>query len=95
VSRSFRRGGRLSRRAVTGGGSGTRLEWRARLHRITAAATLLLWGAGDLVNPVAYGEAWQQRVKGAVLSVAPGGHMLLHEAPEPSEAVVTTFLGGG
>ncbi len=65
---------------------------RKRLHRIVAP-TLLLWGTGDRVNPVVYGEAWQRRIEGATLSVVPGGHMLLHEAPDASAALVERFLG--
>ena len=63
-----------------------------RLHRV-AAPTLLLWGDADRANPVVYAEEWQRRVKGAALRLSPGGHMLLHEAPEAASAVVSEFLG--
>ena len=64
-----------------------------RLHRVTAP-TLLLWGDRDRVNPVVYGETWRRQIKGAALSVLAGGHMLLHEAPEPSATTIVAFLDG-
>lgn len=63
-----------------------------RLHRI-AAPTLVLWGDTDRANPVVYAEAWQRRIKGAALRLVPGGHMLLHEAPDAVGAVIAEFLG--
>ena len=63
-----------------------------RLHRV-AAPTLLLWGEADRANPVVYAEEWQRRVKGAALRLLPGGHMLVHEAPDVSAAAVREFLG--
>ena len=60
---------------------------RRRLHRI-AAPTLLVWGDEDRANPVVYAEEWQRRVKGAALRLLPGGHMVLHEAPEAAARVV-------
>ncbi|MBI2014449.1 MAG: alpha/beta hydrolase [Candidatus Rokubacteria bacterium] len=63
-----------------------------RLHRV-AAPTLLLWGEADRANPVVYAEEWQRRVKGAALRLLPGGHMLVHEAPDASAAAVREFLG--
>lgn len=62
-----------------------------RLHRVQAP-TLVLWGDGDRANPVVYAEAWQRRIKGAALEVLPGGHMLIHEAPDPAARVVEGFL---
>src|SRR5213592_1908527 len=62
-----------------------------RLHRITAP-TLVLWGDADRANPVVYAEEWQRRVKGAALSLVPGGHMVLHEAPDAAAAAVAEFL---
>jgi pimeloyl-ACP methyl ester carboxylesterase len=62
-----------------------------RLHRIEAP-TLLLWGEADRVNPVAYAEEWQRRVKGAAVKLLPGGHMLLHEAPQAASGAVEEFL---
>jgi pimeloyl-ACP methyl ester carboxylesterase len=45
------------------------------------------------MNPVVCGETWRLRVKGAVLSVLPGGHMVLHEAPEQAAGLIAEFLG--
>jgi len=63
-----------------------------RLHRL-AAPTLLIWGDDDRANPVVYAEAWQRRVKGAALRLLPGGHMILHEAPEAAARAVVEFAG--
>lgn len=63
-----------------------------RLHRL-AAPTLLIWGDDDRANPVVYAEAWQRRVKGAALRLLPGGHMILHEAPEAAARAVAEFAG--
>jgi pimeloyl-ACP methyl ester carboxylesterase len=65
---------------------------RKRLHRI-AVPTLILWGDRDRTVPPAYGEAWRRAIAGAVLSVVPGGHMVLHETPAATAAHVATFLG--
>ena len=64
---------------------------RKRLHRITAP-TLLLWGDADRANPVVYAEEWQRRIKGAAVKLLPGGHMLLHEAPDASATALLEFL---
>jgi len=63
-----------------------------RLHRL-AAPMLLIWGDDDRANPVVYAEAWQRRVKGAALRLLPGGHMILHEAPEAAARAVAEFAG--
>ena len=65
---------------------------KKRLHRI-AAPTLVLWGDADRANPVVYAEEWQRRIKGAALRLLPGGHMVLHEAPDAAAAAVTGFVG--
>ena len=65
---------------------------KKRLHRI-AAPTLVLWGDADRANPVVYAEAWQQRIKGAALSLLSGGHMVLHETPDVAAAAVAEFVG--
>jgi pimeloyl-ACP methyl ester carboxylesterase len=65
---------------------------RKRLHRIQAP-TLVLWGDADRANPLVYAEDWQRRIKGAALRLLPGGHMVLHEAPEAAVAAVMEFLG--
>jgi pimeloyl-ACP methyl ester carboxylesterase len=63
-----------------------------RLHRI-GAPTLLLWGDDDRANPVVYAETWQRWVKGAALRLLPGGHMILHEAPEAAARAIAEFAG--
>jgi len=65
---------------------------RRRLHRI-AAPTLLVWGDADRANPVVYAEEWQRRIKGAALRLLPGGHMVLHEAPEAAARAVAELAG--
>lgn len=65
---------------------------KKRLHRITAA-TLLLWGDADRVNPIIYGEEWQRRIKAAEVRILPGGHMLPHEAPGAVAGAIAAFLG--
>jgi len=65
---------------------------RRRLHRI-AAPTLLVWGDADRANPVVYAEEWQRRIKGAALRLLPGGHMVLHEAPESAARAVAEHAG--
>jgi len=64
---------------------------RKRLHRI-AAPTLILWGDEDRANPVVYGEEWQRRIKGAALTLRPGGHMMLHESPAAAATAIAEFL---
>jgi pimeloyl-ACP methyl ester carboxylesterase len=64
---------------------------RKRLHRIEAP-TLLLWGDADRVNPIAYVDEWQRRIKGAAVKLLPGGHMLIHESPDAAAAAVEEFL---
>src|SRR6266403_785009 len=65
---------------------------RRRLRR-SAGPTLLVWGDDDRANPVIYTEEWQRRVKGAALRLLPGGHMILHEAPEAAARAVVEFAG--
>ncbi len=65
---------------------------KKRLPRV-AAPTLVLWGDADRANPVVYAEEWQRRIKAAALRLLPGGHMVLHEAPDAAAATVTEFLG--
>jgi pimeloyl-ACP methyl ester carboxylesterase len=63
-----------------------------RLHRV-AVSTLLMWGDEDRANPVIYAEQWQRWIKGAALRLLPGGHMILHEAPEAAARAVVEFAG--
>jgi len=65
---------------------------RRRLHRISAP-TLLVWGDADRANPLVYAEEWQRRIKGAALRLLPGGHMVVHEAPEAAAGAIGEFLG--
>jgi pimeloyl-ACP methyl ester carboxylesterase len=65
---------------------------RRRLHRI-AVPTVLVWGDADRANPVVYAEDWQRLVKGAALRLVPGGHMILHEAPEAAARAVLELAG--
>jgi pimeloyl-ACP methyl ester carboxylesterase len=65
---------------------------RRRLHRI-AAPTVLVWGDADRANPVVYAEEWQRLIKGAALRLVPGGHMILHEAPEAAARAVVELAG--
>jgi pimeloyl-ACP methyl ester carboxylesterase len=67
---------------------------RRRLHRV-AAPTVLVWGDADAdrANPVVYAEEWQRHIKGAALRLVPGGHMILHEAPEASARAVVELAG--
>jgi pimeloyl-ACP methyl ester carboxylesterase len=65
---------------------------RRRLHRI-AAPTVLVWGDEDRANPVVYAEEWQRLIKGAALRLVPGGHMILHEAPEAAARAVVEIAG--
>src|SRR6266540_2624691 len=48
----------------------------------------VLWADADRVNPLPYAEEWQRRIKGAALSVLPGGHMVIHEAPDAAASAV-------
>jgi pimeloyl-ACP methyl ester carboxylesterase len=64
---------------------------RKRLHRV-AAPTLVLWGERDGANPLVYADEWQRRIKGAAVRLLPGGHMVLHEAPEATASAVAAFV---
>jgi pimeloyl-ACP methyl ester carboxylesterase len=64
---------------------------RKRLHRITAP-TLVLWGDGDRVNPLPYAEQWHRLIKGAALSIRPGGHMIHQEAPDVVASAIEEFV---
>lgn len=61
-----------------------------RLHRISAR-TLLLWGDSDRINPLAYGEEFLRRIKGAELRILPGGHMFLYESCEATARAILEF----
>ncbi len=63
-----------------------------RLRRISAP-TLVIAGADDRIVPVAHAEAFQQRIKGAQLTIVPGaGHALPIERAKEVGAMVLEFL---
>jgi len=64
---------------------------KKRLHRISAP-TLLLWGDADRLNPLAYGEEFVRRIKGAELRLVPGGHMFPYESAEATAGSILDFL---
>lgn len=64
---------------------------KKRLHRI-AAPTLILWGDADRINPLAYGEEFVRRIKGAELRIVPGGHMFPYESAEATAVSILDFL---
>ena len=65
---------------------------RYRLHRINVP-TLLIWGEGDGVVPVAYAEAYRQMIPGATLVVIPrAGHLPQVEQPDVVLQHVLAFV---
>jgi pimeloyl-ACP methyl ester carboxylesterase len=63
------------------------------LHRITTK-TLLLWGEGDRVKPLAQADAWLGLLPNAQLEIMKGvGHLPLDEQPAAPELVLA-FLNG-
>jgi pimeloyl-ACP methyl ester carboxylesterase len=64
---------------------------KKRLYRISAP-TLLLWGDADRINPLAYGEEFLRRIKGAELRILSGGHLFLYESPEVTALAILDFL---
>jgi pimeloyl-ACP methyl ester carboxylesterase len=66
-----------------------------RLRRITAP-TLVIWGAGDSVVPVAHGERYVELIPDARLAVLPDcGHAALVEKTGPAVAAIVDFLEEG
>ncbi len=64
-----------------------------RLHRVRAP-TLIVWGQGDRVVPVAYAAEWQRRIPGSRLVIRQdAGHLPHVEAPEAVAQLTNTFLG--
>jgi pimeloyl-ACP methyl ester carboxylesterase len=62
------------------------------LHRINLP-TLLLWGEGDRLVPVAHAAAWQAAIGETRLEIVPGvGHLIFEERPEAAD-IVLDFLG--
>lgn len=67
-------------------------ELKGVLPRITMP-TLLLWGEGDRLIPVAHLREWQAALPNASVTTFPGtGHLLFHERPE-AIAAVASFVG--
>jgi pimeloyl-ACP methyl ester carboxylesterase len=55
-----------------------------------SAETLVLWGQGDRLIPVAHAEEWVKLLPNATLRTFDGaGHLLFHERPEAVEAIAT------
>jgi pimeloyl-ACP methyl ester carboxylesterase len=72
----------------------TAIEYDAR-HRLKEieVPTLLVWGANDLVVPVAAGRSYQRRIPGARLEVFEDtGHMPHLERPARFNALLDEFL---
>jgi len=68
---------------------------RGRLHRIKSP-TLVLWGEGDRLVPLAHGQAYATHIPRAALQVVPGaGHSPLLEQPAESLRLVADFLETG
>lgn len=64
------------------------------LHRIDVP-THIVWGEADWLIPVAHGEALQQLIRGARLTVLPGvGHLGDIEAPARVADAVIPFIAG-
>lgn len=75
--------------------AGTRVvlgDMRPMMHAIRAPA-LLVWGEGDPLVPVRYGEAMQREIAGSRLVVIPeAAHVAMWDAPEEFNRVATSFL---
>ncbi|MDB5567479.1 MAG: alpha/beta hydrolase [Tardiphaga sp.] len=62
------------------------------LHRV-AVSTLLLWGEGDRVKPLAQADTWLRLLPHARLEVMKGvGHLPLDEQPAAAAEIVLNFL---
>ena len=77
--------------------AGTRVllaDIRERLRAIRVP-TLLVWGAGDPLVPLNYGEAMQQEIPGSRLEVlSRAAHVPMWDAPEEFNRVVLSFIDG-
>ena len=68
---------------------------RRRAYRIQAP-TLILWGAGDRLNPPAYAAEFQELIAGSQTATLPqAGHLPMLEQPEAFAETVANFLNGG
>jgi pimeloyl-ACP methyl ester carboxylesterase len=67
-------------------------DLRERMHAIRVP-TLLVWGAGDPLVPVQYGEAMQREIPDSRLVVIPGAaHVAMWDAPEEFNRIVLSFF---
>lgn len=58
------------------------------------AETLLLWGEGDRLFPVAHAQVWVEALPHVELRTYPGtGHLLFHERPEAVKAAADFAVG--
>jgi pimeloyl-ACP methyl ester carboxylesterase len=65
------------------------------LVRSIDTETLLLWGEGDRLIPVAHAKVWAEAMPHATLRTYPGaGHLLFHERPETLELLTEGGSGG-
>jgi pimeloyl-ACP methyl ester carboxylesterase len=75
--------------------AGTRVllaDIRERMRAIRVP-TLLVWGEGDPLVPLRYGEAMQQEIPGSRLVVIPrAAHVPMWDAPEEFNEVVLSFI---
>lgn len=75
--------------------AGTRVilgDMRPMMHAIRAPV-LLVWGEGDPIVPLYYGEAMQREIAGARLEVIPrAAHVAMWDAPEEFNRIALSFL---
>lgn len=64
-----------------------------RLHRVTAPA-LLVWGAGDRIDPPAYADDYRRYMPRAEVTILPrSGYLPQEEQPDELAETVLNFLG--
>jgi pimeloyl-ACP methyl ester carboxylesterase len=75
--------------------AGTRVilgDMRPMMHAIRARV-LLVWGEGDPIVPLYYGEAMQREIAGSRLVVIPkAAHVAMWDAPEEFNRIALSFL---
>jgi pimeloyl-ACP methyl ester carboxylesterase len=75
--------------------AGTRVilgDMRPMMHAIRAPV-LLVWGEGDPIVPLYYGEAMQREIAGSRLVVIPhAAHVAMWDAPEEFNRIALSFL---
>jgi pimeloyl-ACP methyl ester carboxylesterase len=63
-----------------------------RLYRIKAP-TLILWGEADRLIPLEHGRLYEEKIRGARLSIVKGcGHLPPLEKPDDTARYVSEFL---